>query len=192
MFFMIKYVDGDTLNVWLKSNKLYEGSVSEVEATLLRIIFKLALGIAYMHSKGVLHYDIKLDNILMTLSGDPVVSDFGVSARGNQTEVSNGGHAVEAVVRGHTPKYSSARLQQVAAELKRKRGEEREQFKQTNKLTHAEDIFCFAGTVLEMYAVRGWLHGNTVAELWAERELWRSLRCASRYRGVCARYWRTA
>lgn len=36
-------------------------------------------GLRYCHSRGILHRDIKLDNILLTSEGDIKICDFGVS-----------------------------------------------------------------------------------------------------------------
>lgn len=36
-------------------------------------------GLKYCHSRGILHRDIKLDNILLTSEGDIRICDFGVS-----------------------------------------------------------------------------------------------------------------
>lgn len=37
------------------------------------------LGMKYCHSVGILHRDIKLDNILLTSEGNVKLCDFGVS-----------------------------------------------------------------------------------------------------------------
>ena len=39
------------------------------------------LGVAYMHKQGVVHRDLKLDNILLDSHGNVKIGDFGVSRR---------------------------------------------------------------------------------------------------------------
>ena len=45
-----------------------------------RIILEIAQGLAYLHSLGYVHRDLKLDNILMH-NGHPVIADFGLSRK---------------------------------------------------------------------------------------------------------------
>ena len=44
-------------------------------------------GLRYIHSKNILHRDIKLDNILLTSEGDIKICDFGVSKFVKQGEI---------------------------------------------------------------------------------------------------------
>jgi len=50
------------------------------EVVVAHHIKQMLEGVHYLHSRGVVHRDIKLDNILLTQSGDVKVADFGLSA----------------------------------------------------------------------------------------------------------------
>ena len=63
---------GDLLTYVRRRRKLKEETA--------RFLFKqIVTGLAYCHTKNVLHRDIKLDNILLTSRGDVKICDFGVS-----------------------------------------------------------------------------------------------------------------
>jgi len=63
---------GDLLTYVRRRRKLKEN--------VSRFIFRqIITGLAYSHTKNVLHRDIKLDNILLTSRGDVKICDFGVS-----------------------------------------------------------------------------------------------------------------
>ena len=65
---------GDLLNYVRKRRKLTEKPA--------KYIFKQIMqGIAYMHQQGIVHRDIKLDNILLDGHGNIKIADFGVSRR---------------------------------------------------------------------------------------------------------------
>ena len=63
---------GDLLNYVRKRRKLKE--------CVAKVAMKQLLdGLYHIHSKSILHRDIKLDNILLTSSGEIKICDFGVS-----------------------------------------------------------------------------------------------------------------
>ena len=63
---------GDLLTYVRKRRKLKE----DVAKHLFKGIVE---GLRYCHARGILHRDIKLDNILLTSEGDIKICDFGVS-----------------------------------------------------------------------------------------------------------------
>jgi len=71
---------GDLLNYVRKRKKLDELSA--------KYLFKqLIEGLGYLHSKNVLHRDIKLDNILLDGKGMVKIADFGVSKQVRPNEI---------------------------------------------------------------------------------------------------------
>ena len=61
-----------TLEQWRKSGRADEASIAVVYADLRE-------GLSYLHRCGVVHRDVKLENVLVDSSGHVVLSDFGVS-----------------------------------------------------------------------------------------------------------------
>ena len=74
VYFVMAYVSGDNL-----AKRLHDTGVLPVEETR-RILRDVADALAYAHERGVVHRDIKPDNILLDAeSGRPMVTDFGIA-----------------------------------------------------------------------------------------------------------------
>jgi WD40 repeat protein len=73
-FFSMEFVEGQNLGVFVRNQVL---SAQQV-ATYAK---KIADAIAYAHSRGVLHCDLKPANILIDHRDEPQITDFGLSRR---------------------------------------------------------------------------------------------------------------
>ncbi len=69
----MEFVEGVSLGQLLKTR----GSLPPAEA--LALTRQIAQGLAYAHEQGVVHRDVKPDNILVDAKGRAVVTDFGVA-----------------------------------------------------------------------------------------------------------------
>src|SRR5579883_3509962 len=74
VYFVMAYVEGETLAQRLQR----EGRIQADESR--RLLSQVASALAYAHSRGVIHRDIKPDNILLAADGGQVmVTDFGIA-----------------------------------------------------------------------------------------------------------------
>jgi serine/threonine-protein kinase len=71
-FFVMRYMAGGSLVDWIRKGPI------PLEDTAI-IIEKLAAGLNYAHQKGIIHRDIKPDNVLFDKDNHPYLTDFGVA-----------------------------------------------------------------------------------------------------------------
>ena len=72
-YLVMPFLPGGTLKQLIKER----GQIPWQEAA--RILIPIAEALAYAHSQGVIHRDIKPSNILLTSTGQPMLTDFGVA-----------------------------------------------------------------------------------------------------------------
>ena len=81
IFYTMKLIKGQTLAEILR--RLNAGAAQSIEqhdlATLLTIYQKVCDAVAFAHSKGVIHRDLKPDNIMVGDFGEVVVMDWGLA-----------------------------------------------------------------------------------------------------------------
>ncbi|MEW5938157.1 MAG: protein kinase, partial [Chloroflexota bacterium] len=71
-FLVMEFLPGGTLKEKLADRQLpWKDSI--------RLILSIAQALAYAHGAGIVHRDIKPSNILVTKSGEPMLSDFGIA-----------------------------------------------------------------------------------------------------------------
>lgn len=70
----LEYVPGGSVGSCLRKHGKLD------EPTVKYFTYQILDGLSYLHERGVLHRDLKGDNLLLTLDGEIKISDFG-SAR---------------------------------------------------------------------------------------------------------------
>ncbi|KAG5518894.1 hypothetical protein PMAC_002425 [Pneumocystis sp. 'macacae'] len=78
LWVVMEYMEGGSLTDVLMSNIMTESQI----ATVVKEVLK---GLIYLHSKGVIHRDIKSDNVLLSLEGCIKLTDFGFCAFLNES-----------------------------------------------------------------------------------------------------------
>lgn len=73
-YFSFEYLEGGSLDHKLAGNP-------QTPQTSARLIETLARAIHWAHQKGIVHRDLKPANILLTLDGQPKITDFGLAKR---------------------------------------------------------------------------------------------------------------
>jgi serine/threonine protein kinase/tetratricopeptide (TPR) repeat protein len=72
-YLVMEYIEGEPLSTHLRKRKIF----SQTEAASL--LCTVAIAIQALHDQGLVHRDLKPQNIMMTNSFQPIVMDFGLS-----------------------------------------------------------------------------------------------------------------
>src|SRR5256714_4546312 len=77
VYFVMSYVEGETLGERLRTH----GPLPPADAA--RVMREVAWALAYAHGRGIVHRDVKPDNILLEAgTGRAMVTDFGIAHGG--------------------------------------------------------------------------------------------------------------
>ncbi len=144
-----EWMENGSLENHIKDKTLYEGSDQEIQKRLLDISIQFAYGLNYAHKRGLIHQDVKPDNLLLTYNWNAKVSDFGLAkARSvlsvtKETDSKNPNATIMAPTGGMTPAYCSPEQSS------------------SRPLTRRTDIYSWAVSILEMYmGYKPWAHGS--------------------------------
>jgi serine/threonine protein kinase len=66
---------------WRPLSPPERGRLALPRTDLLRIVRKICDALTFMHERGMVHRDLKPDNILIRPNGEPVIADFGLVAK---------------------------------------------------------------------------------------------------------------
>ncbi len=150
----VECVEGGSLEDWIQEGRLHEGEETEATARILDIAIQFARGLDYAHGRGLVHQDVKPQNVMMTPDGVPKVTDFGMAkarAAAGEEDAAGGAQSILVSSGGMTPAYCSP-----------------EQARH-GKLGRGTDIWSWAVGVLEMFTRQViWPTGSVVGDLLAE------------------------
>ncbi len=99
-YFTMPFVEGESLRERLAR----QGELPVADA--IRILREVATALAYAHERGVVHRDIKPDNVLMS-GGSAMVAGFGVAKAVSDSSSVEAGDATTAGATLSTPAYMS-------------------------------------------------------------------------------------
>jgi len=82
MWMVMEFMEGGSLQVAVSKFKLEEEQICYVTKEILR-------GLRHMHSKNMVHRDLKSANIMLSIHGDIKIIDFGLCVEMGAVETEN-------------------------------------------------------------------------------------------------------
>ena len=99
-YIVMEYIEGVTLKELINKRAPFEND------EILGVAIQIASGLEHAHSSGIIHRDIKPQNILVTASGSVKVTDFGVARAANAATLVAGGNATMGSVHYLSPEQA--------------------------------------------------------------------------------------
>jgi mitogen-activated protein kinase kinase kinase len=123
----LEYISGGSIGSCLRKHGKFE---EPVVSSLTR---QTLAGLAYLHNEGILHRDLKADNILLDIDGTSKISDFGISKKSNNIYGNDASNSMQGSVFWMAPEVIRSQGQGYSAKV---------------------DIWSLGCVVLEMFAGR--------------------------------------
>ncbi|KAL5522392.1 hypothetical protein ACEPAG_8408 [Sanghuangporus baumii] len=122
------------ISEWMDRGSAWSYVRAHVQCDILRLIVGIARGLAYLHDQGVVHSDIKSDNVLVSSDGEALLCDFGCA---RITSASRSIVIPSSGIRG-TSRYLACELLEYST--------------RTVGHTKFSDVWAFGMTVFELFA----------------------------------------
>ncbi|KAH8661391.1 hypothetical protein BGZ60DRAFT_413074 [Tricladium varicosporioides] len=136
----LEYISGGSVGSCLRKHGKFE---EQVVSSLTR---QTLAGLAYLHREGILHRDLKADNILLDLDGTCKISDFGISKKTDNIYGNDASNNMQGSVFWMAPEVVRSQGQGYSAKV---------------------DIWSLGCVVLEMFAGRRpWSKEETVGAIY--------------------------
>ncbi|KZS96304.1 kinase-like protein [Sistotremastrum niveocremeum HHB9708] len=121
---------------WMQNGTVIDYVRSNAEVDRVKLLIEICSGLSYLHSKGVVHGDLKGSNILVSDEGTAVLADFGLARLISadavfSSEVASTTTGLKGTVRYMAPELACA-------------------VDSTLNATHESDIWAFGCVVLEL------------------------------------------
>ncbi|KAJ9624184.1 mitogen-activated protein kinase kinase kinase [Taxawa tesnikishii (nom. ined.)] len=142
----LEYISGGSVGSCLRKHGKFEESVV---SSLTR---QTLCGLAYLHREGILHRDLKADNILLDLDGTCKISDFGISKRSRNPYNNDITNSMQGSVFWMAPEVIRAQSQ--ALNVPNANGEIDPNAAFSQGYSAKVDIWSLGCVVLEMFAGR--------------------------------------
>ncbi|MDO5307963.1 MAG: protein kinase [Planctomycetia bacterium] len=161
-----EFAPDGTLQDWILSKRLYEGTEEEILARIIDVSIQFAWGLEHAHRQGLVHLDVKPGNV-MTSGATIKVTDFGLSKTTQDSEDRDYGSTNHCD--GMTPAYCSPEQYEAFQyyQEQRKAGRRGAECYSSIQITKKTDIWSWAISVLAMFHGRSpcKLGGQTAAEV---------------------------
>ncbi len=97
IYYVMEYIDGGSLDDYITKNKRLKAEET------IKIVNQISSALSFMHDQGMLHLDLKPNNIMRKDTGDVVLIDFGLSKQYDESGEPESSTKVGAGTPGYSP-----------------------------------------------------------------------------------------